>query len=61
MFLVLQEVIDPITRDPLLSVGQKISGNELMRLSAEWFFDIPRHLLQNGVIKHVPNNPIESE
>ena len=57
MFLVLQDVIDPITRDPLLSVGQKISGSELMRLSAEWGFDAPKHLLQNGVIQYVPNNP----
>lgn len=57
MFLVLQAVINPITRDPLLSVGQKISGSELMRLSAEWGFDAPKHLHQNGVIRYVPNNP----
>jgi|LakMenE18May11ns_1017448.scaffolds.fasta_scaffold7166821_2 hypothetical protein len=61
MFLVLQDVIDPITRDPLLSVGQKINGAELMRLSDEWGFDMPKHLHQNGVIQYVPNNPIESE
>ena len=58
MFLVLQPVINPITRAPLLSVGQKISGSELMRLSAQWGFDAPKHLHQNGVIRYVSNNPV---
>ena len=58
MFLVLQAVINPITRAPLLSVGQKISGSELMRLSAEWGFDSPKHLHQTGVIRYVSNNPV---
>jgi hypothetical protein len=53
MFLVLVDVVNPITREPLLSVGQKISGSELMRLSKEWGFDAPKHLHQNGVIKYI--------
>jgi hypothetical protein len=55
MFLVLQEVIDPITRDPLLSVGQRINGTELMRLSAEHGFDETQCLLEHEVIQRVPD------
>ena len=53
MFVVLKEVIHPVTREPLLAVGQLIRYMELVALSEEFGFDMPKHLHQNEVIQVV--------
>jgi hypothetical protein len=53
MFIVLQNVIHPVTREPLLAVGQLIRYMELVALSKEFGFDMPKHLHQTGVIQVV--------
>jgi hypothetical protein len=55
MFLVFYEVIHPVTRLPLLTVGQKITGTALMAMSKEFGFDMPKHLLKLGVIQYIAN------
>lgn len=53
MYLVFIEVTHPVTREPLLTVGQKITGRELMALSKEFGFDLPKHLQRQGVIQYI--------
>lgn len=55
MFRVLHDVIHPVTREPLLAVGQLIRYMELVALSEEFGFDMPKHLHQNGTIEIVPS------
>ena len=57
MFVVLENVIHPVTREPLLAVGQLIRYMELAALSEEFGFDMPKHLHQNGVIEVLPEKP----
>jgi len=54
MFIVLLDVLHPITLEPLLSVGQLIRYAELVALSDEFGFDAPKHLHQNDVIRIAP-------
>jgi hypothetical protein len=53
MFLVFYEVIHPITREPLLTVGQKITNSELMALSENFSLDTPKQLQKQGVIHYI--------
>ncbi len=53
MFLVFYEVIHPVTRKPLLAVGQKITNSELTALSKEFGFDTPKQLQKQGVIHYI--------
>jgi DNA mismatch repair protein MutH len=53
MFLVFHEVIHPVTREPLLTVGQKITGSALTALSKEFGFDMPEHLAKQGIIQYI--------
>jgi hypothetical protein len=53
MFLVLLAVVNPITREPVLSVGQKISKADLELLSWDLGMDAPKCLARMGVIKYI--------
>ena len=53
MFLVFYAVFHPVTREPLLTVGQKITNSELIALSENFNLDTPKQLQKQGVIHYI--------